>query len=98
MQYDFGTIDPQVRDGTWLANALNNWRDALYALHRGPSRPPYAVPGTVWINDAGGPSAWRLKLFVGGTTDVDILLINSTTGVATLLVPIGGVVNGDLDI
>lgn len=40
-QYDFGNIDPYVVDGVQLAGSLNQWRDALYARHRGALRPSY---------------------------------------------------------
>jgi len=39
MQFDFGNIDPFIVDGVQLANILNNWRDAVYSLQRGPTRP-----------------------------------------------------------
>src|SRR5690349_3843070 len=80
-QYDFGTIDPFVVDGTTLAGMLNNWRDALYALHRGSTRPDYAVPGMLWINDVGGPTNWVVQMYLGPSVgDRPILQINTTTG------------------
>src|SRR5690349_4147195 len=80
-QYDFGTIDPFVVDGTTLAGMLDNWRDALYSLHRGSVRPDYAVPGMLWINDVGGPTNWLVNIYLGPSVgDRPILQINTTTG------------------
>jgi hypothetical protein len=80
-QYDFGTIDPFVVDGTTLAGMLNNWRDALYSLHRGSTRPDYAVPGMLWINDVGGPTNWVVNMYLGPSVgDRPILQVNTTTG------------------
>ena len=46
-QSDFGTIDPDTKNGTDLATDLNSWRDALHSMHRGASRPSYAAAGMV---------------------------------------------------
>lgn len=85
MQYDFGTIDPYVVDGVELANMLNQWRDALYNMQRGPSRPPFAVPGQVWVNDAAGPTAWLINLYISPSIgDVPLFTVNTVTGEVTL--------------
>ena len=68
-QYDFGIIDPDVVGGTELAAMLNLQRDALNSLHRGGSRPAYAVAGTRWIDNASSP--WLVKLFDGSTDIVE---------------------------
>lgn len=80
-QYDFGTINPATKTGTALANDLNSWRDALHTLHRGSSRPSYAVAGMHWIDDSTTP--WALKIFDGVSTDTTIATYNSTTKVWT---------------
>lgn len=78
-QYDFGVIDPQVRDGSWLADALNQWRDALYSGHGGGAAPSYVVDGMVWRNTAGAPAMTRWYVRHAG---VDRELWNiSNTGV-----------------
>lgn len=67
-QSDFGDIDPSATTGTELANdLLEPWRDALHSMHKGGSRPSYAVQGMLWIDDSSTP--WQLKLF-DGTSDV----------------------------
>ena len=61
-QYDFGIIDPYVMVGVELADALNQWRDAIYSMQRGSVRPTFVVPGQCWINDGGGPNNWIVKI------------------------------------
>lgn len=80
-QYNFGTINPATKTGTALANDLNSWRDAVHTLHRGSSRPSYAVAGMHWIDDSTTP--WALKIFDGVSTDTTIATYNSTTKVWT---------------
>lgn len=66
-QYDFGTIDPNTKDGTQLAADLNAWRDALHTTHKGATRPTYAQAGTLWLDNA-------LKLWLyNGAADVEVL-------------------------
>ena len=64
-QFDFGTMDPYVVDGVQLADSLNQWRDALHGMHRGASRPPYAVAGMMWINDSAGATNWVVNIYLG---------------------------------
>jgi microcystin-dependent protein len=83
-QYDFGTLDPYVVDGVALAASLNSWRNALATMHRGSSRPLYAVPGQAWCNDAAGPSNWIVNLYVSAAIgDKPLFAINTTTGTIT---------------
>lgn len=80
-QYDFGTIDPYVVVGVQLADMLNSWRDALYTLQRGPTRPAWIVPGQIWVNDSGGTTLWLVNMYLGPTLgDVTIFRVDSTTG------------------
>jgi len=65
-QSDWGVMDPYVETGVELADHLNEFRDALHSLHRGATRPAYAVPGTLWIDDSGGPGAWKLMIHLSG--------------------------------
>src|SRR5262245_37138770 len=84
-QYDFGNIDPYVVDGVQLADIINQWRDALYGLQRGPSLPSFAVPGFFWINDSSGPNAWKVDLYGGpGGGNVTLFKIDTVAGTATL--------------
>lgn len=81
-QFDFGTINPDTKDGTTLAGDLGSWRDALNTLHRGTTRPSYAEAGMAWIREVSG-TLWELTLF-DGTTDVVIANINPSTNVFSL--------------
>jgi hypothetical protein len=67
--------------GTQLNNRLRDWRDALHSLHRGTSRPTYAVAGMLWLQEISS-TEWRLQLYDG---DTDILLgtINPTANTFT---------------
>ena len=76
-QFDFGVIDPQVKTGSQLANDLNNWRNALNTSHAGAARPPYAQPGTCWVDTSAAPICY-LKLF-DGTADISILKFDNST-------------------
>lgn len=76
-QYDFGTINPDLKSGTALAGDLNSWRDALHSMHRGSTRPSYAVQGMAWIDDSATP--WLIKRYTG-TSDVVMGSFNATTG------------------
>ena len=87
MQFDFPVIDPQVTTGTDLANYLNSWQAALESCHKGPARPVYAQPGTLWIQDP-GVGAWSLKVYTG-TLDAQIGTIDPVTGTFSILV--GGI-------
>ena len=84
-QFDFGTINPDLKSGSGLASDLNSWRDALHSLHRGSTRPTYAVQGMMWIDDTANP--WLIKMY-SGTADTVLASFNPTTGV------FGGSANG----
>lgn len=75
-QYDFGTINPATKSGTALATDLNAWRTALNSMHKGNTRPTYAIAGTRWVDDTATP--WIEKQF-DGTDDLPVATINPTT-------------------
>jgi hypothetical protein len=90
-QFDFGTIDPYVVDGVELADFLNQWRDALLSMHRGAARPPYVVPGMLWISDAAGPTGWVINWYVSPTVgDKPLFTLNTVTGEVTISAASGG--------
>jgi hypothetical protein len=90
-QFDFGTIDPYVVDGVELADFLNQWRDALLSMHRGAARPPYVVPGMLWISDAAGPTGWVINWYVSPTVgDKPLFTLNTVTGDVTISAAQGG--------
>jgi hypothetical protein len=87
-QYDFGTIDPFVRDGAWLADALNQWRDALYSLHGGSAAPAYVTGGVLWRDTAAGAAKTTYKVREGAA---DCLLWDiDSTGEVTWLGKLAG--------
>ncbi|MEM7445063.1 MAG: hypothetical protein AAF414_17210 [Pseudomonadota bacterium] len=77
-QYDFGTIDPDTKNGTDLAVDLNNWRDGVHSLHRGASRPAYLPAGGLWIQDVSSTS-WILRLW-DGTNDNYLAALDPSIG------------------
>ena len=87
-QYDFDNINPNNTSGTDLANHLNQWRDALNSMHKGPERPEYIKPGMPWIDDSAG-SIWKIKLF-DGDSDIVIKEIDTTQNTATTSIEHGG--------
>jgi Chaperone of endosialidase len=78
-QFDFGTIDPNVKTGTQLASDLNAWRTALHSTHAGVARPSYAIPGMLWVDQVSATD-WRLKL-ASATGDVVVGNVNPSTNV-----------------
>lgn len=76
-QFDFGTIDPDTKNGTDLATDLNNWRNALHSMHRGASRPSYVATSMLWVKEVSA-TVWQIVLY-DGTDDVVISTINPTT-------------------
>jgi hypothetical protein len=88
MQFDFGTIDPNVETGSELAADLNQWRTALHSTHGGVARPAYAAPGMLWLDQTDG-FGWNLKMATA-TGDVVLHTVNSTTNT---VVSMGNVAN-----
>ncbi|MEO1200049.1 MAG: hypothetical protein AAFX39_12585 [Pseudomonadota bacterium] len=81
-QFDFGTINPDTKDGTTLASDLGSWRDALNTLHKGAARPSYAQAGMAWVKEVSG-TLWELNIY-DGSTDIVIATINPSTNVFSL--------------
>jgi hypothetical protein len=65
-----------------FAARVNDSLAALRALHKGATRPAYAVAGMLWIDDT--PSPWTLNLF-DGAADRPLATINPTSGAVSLL-------------
>ncbi|MEO1223784.1 MAG: hypothetical protein AAFX92_06125 [Pseudomonadota bacterium] len=81
-QFDFGTINPDTKDGTTLASDLGAWRDALNTFHGGASRPSYVQAGMLWRKEVSG-TLWELNIY-DGSTDIVIANINPSTNVFSL--------------
>lgn len=69
-------ISPTTDTGTTLSNKLNAWRDALYTMQRGATRPAYAVAGFQWLDEVSA-SQWDWFLY-DGTSDIKIATFNPT--------------------
>lgn len=70
-------ISPTTDTGTTLSNKLNAWRDAVYTMQRGATRPSYAVAGFQWLDEVSA-SQWDWFLY-DGTSDIKIAVFNPTT-------------------
>ncbi|WP_208348683.1 hypothetical protein [Pseudaestuariivita rosea] len=83
-QYDFGVIDPDT-SGIELADMLMQLRDAIHARHSGPTRPSYAVPGLLWVQEQ-TPTQNRLMVFTG-SGDIPLVSYNPQTNSITDVAP-----------
>jgi hypothetical protein len=70
--------------GAQLNTRLGEWRDALHSLHKGPTRPPYATAGMLWLQEIAS-SEWRLWLFDGA----DDILLGTVNPTANTFLPAG---------
>lgn len=77
-QNSLPTVVPTTHTGTDLSNFLNAWTPAINTMHRGSSRPIYAVRGTVWIDSS--VTDVDTMTYFDGTRDVGLFSINTTTG------------------
>lgn len=80
-QQDFGTIDPATKSGTQLATDLNSWRDTLYSMHSGNSRPSYAATGILWRDTSGSVD---LIKYYDGSDDIVLARVDATNNVITV--------------
>lgn len=65
-----------------MAQDMNDSFLALANMHKGASRPAYAVAGTMWLSDATTP--WVVNLY-DGSTDIPLALVNPTTHKAQMI-------------
>ena len=70
-------ISASTDTGTTLATKLNNWREAVYSMQRGATRPAYATAGFQWLDDVSA-SQWDWYLY-DGTSDIKIATFNPVT-------------------
>ena len=80
-------------NGLELAELLNNWNAALLSAHNGPSRPAYAVRGTIWLKDTGSAQS---VMFYDGNADRELMRADQLTAsqVLTLLKTVDGAGSG----
>lgn len=69
-QYDFGDLESPLSGTAFFNTHLEPWRDALHSMHKGSSRPSYAVAGMIWVDDTTSP--WLLKMFNGTANDITL--------------------------
>jgi hypothetical protein len=69
-QFHWGVIPANVTSGTALAALMEQTGQALLSNHMGNSRPPYAVDGLLWVNNA-DPTNAKINVFYDGV-DVEI--------------------------
>lgn len=62
---------------TLMASRMNDSLNALRSLHRGATRPTYAVSGTLWLDDSAG-DVWSLKMYDGDADDAVLALFDSS--------------------
>lgn len=62
-QSDFGNLVSPLGGADFIDNKLEPWRDAVHTMHSGVSRPSYAVPGLMWLDNSVTP--WIVKVFMG---------------------------------
>lgn len=75
-QYDFGNLESPLSGTAFFNSNLEPWRDALHSMHKGNSRPSYAVAGMMWVDDTTEP--WILNMFNGTANDVTLGTIDPT--------------------
>lgn len=66
-QSDPGNMESPLSGASFINDKFEPWRDALYSMHSGSSRPPYAVEGLCWRDTTTTP--WIIKMF-NGTDDI----------------------------
>lgn len=77
-QFDFGTIDPNVKDGVGLAADLNTWRNALHSSHSSTARPSYVLQHMLWVKTGTGTNENQL-CYYDGADDIVIGTFNTST-------------------
>jgi hypothetical protein len=86
-QYDLGTIDTATT-GTQLATKLgpSAWPQAVLTSFSGSAAQAYFLDGQIWVNTAGGATAYVLTYNKGAGvgTDIAIGTINRSTNVFTV--------------
>src|SRR5688572_29666653 len=80
-QTSWTNIDPNVHGGSFLATALNDWVTAVLSMHKGASRPSYAVDGMLWIK-AVSSTVVEIYYF-DGTDDIKLGTVNPTANTFT---------------
>lgn len=75
-QYDFGNLESPLSGTAFFNTHLEPWRDALHSMHKGSTRPSYAVAGMMWVDDTTEP--WILKMFNGTANDITLGTIDPT--------------------
>jgi outer membrane lipoprotein SlyB len=70
-------ISATTDTGTTLSEKLNAWREAVYSMQRGATRPAYAIAGFQWLDEVSS-TQWDWY-FYDGTVDIKVAQIDPTT-------------------
>ena len=79
-------ISPTTDTGTTLSEKLNAWREALYSMQRGATRPAYAIAGFQWVDEVSA-SEWIWYMY-DGAQDIQIATFNPTDHTITFQISI----------
>lgn len=87
-------IDPQVVDGTELADRLNRLKLALYSGNSSSNRPADVAAGGIWVKQTS--TGFDLMLYDG---TADVVGLSFSNGAAASFLPLaGGTLTGDLTV
>lgn len=75
-QSDFGNLVSPLPGPEFIDGKLEPWRDAVHSMHSGSTRPSYAIPGLMWLDNSVTP--WAVKVFQG-SDDVIMGYLDTTT-------------------
>lgn len=78
----WSTIVPTTTSGNQLATLLNDFKNAVTSGLSGSSRPPQLDAGGIWVDNLTADPIWYLYLY-DGVTDIQILVIDTSTGIAS---------------
>jgi hypothetical protein len=70
-------ISASTDTGTTLSDKLNAWREAVYSMQRGATRPSYAIAGFQWLDEVSA-TQWDWYFF-DGTQDIKVAQIDPVT-------------------
>lgn len=77
-------------NGATLIGLLLAWQGALHSLHKGADRPSYAQAGTAWLKEVSS-SDWRLMIYDGTDTDIQIGIMNPAANTWTPSIASGAI-------
>jgi cytoskeletal protein CcmA (bactofilin family) len=79
----YNDINPNITDGTELANLLNGFKDAVVSGFSGATRPANLQAGGYWIDDTTDVLNW-VYYFYDGTQDIPVFTLDINNGQANI--------------